>query len=947
MILKRKYIKFLRWFILRPKTTGVLSFSFLSIITTLISFQQYQLVKELEQREMNNILNVVDQNINQSLKNYYTATLTLALTLDDKGIPKDFEYVSKQLIRSNNTIRALELVPKGVIKYVYPIKGNEAAIGLNIITTENLRVESLKSISSQKMYFAGPLELRQGGIAIVGRLPVYKKKIFWGFAAVVIKLNTFLEVSGIKNIDNSKYYFQFSKFNSDKKKETFYINNPTNLEGKYYISTKIADGDWKLYLISKNKSYLYSAILIPCILGFVLAGILGLLVTTLLKIPNELQSLVKLQANKILDTEMKFKTIFDQAALGISSVDPVTGNFLEINSKFCEMLGYTEKEMKLKNFQSITHPDDLEQDITNVDHLKNGRINEYAMQKRYFTKKGDIIWVNLTVTPLLGTNQNRENVIAIVEDITLKKTTEKIIKKSETRFKSLFDDSPLPLREEDFSEVKKYLEQKKLINKSTESVLEYFNQNPNDVDECHSLIKVINANKACLKLYKVKNIDELISNKSELINLKSRNDFINNLVAITQGKKQFIIDTLIRNGKGEFRSINLRWNLVQGYKNTFERVIVSTEDITNRLESERIIIDTKQNVESLINTIDGIVWECDATTYNFGFISDKVTNILGYTPEEWVNDPHFWSNHIHPEDKEWVQSYCKIKVNDNQDHDFEYRMIAKDGKVVWLRDIVNIIYAHGKPNMLRGIMIDITQSKEAENELNNSFEIVSEQNKRLLNFSYIVSHNLRSHTSNIASIVSFLENTDSQEEKNEMLQLLKTVSNSLNETMLHLNEVINIRTNISLVLMPLNLNEYISTALNVLNEQISKNDISILSHVPLDTIINYNPAYLESILYNIISNSIRYRHPDRTAIIKISYHIENNLKFLEISDNGIGIDLIKNADKLFGMYKTFTTNSESKGIGLFITKNQIDAMGGTITVESEPNIGTTFKIYIL
>jgi PAS domain S-box-containing protein len=947
MILKRKYIKFLRWFILRPKTTGVLSFLFLSIITTLISFQQYQLVKELEQREMNNILNVVDQNINQSLKNYYTATLTLALTLDDKGIPKDFEYVSKQLIRSNNTIRALELVPKGVIKYVYPIKGNEAAIGLNIITTENLRVESLKSISSQKMYFAGPLELRQGGIAIVGRLPVYKKKIFWGFAAVVIKLNTFLEVSGIKNIDNSKYYFQFSKFNSDKKKETFYINNPTNLEGKYYISTKIADGDWKLYLISKNKSYLYSAILIPCILGFVLAGILGLLVTTLLKIPNELQSLVKLQANKILDTEMKFKTIFDQAALGISSVDPVTGNFLEINSKFCEMLGYTEKEMKLKNFQSITHPDDLEQDITNVDHLKNGRINEYAMQKRYFTKKGDIIWVNLTVTPLLGTNQNRENVIAIVEDITLKKTTEKIIKKSETRFKSLFDDSPLPLREEDFSEVKKYLEQKKLINKSTESVLEYFNQNPNDVDECHSLIKVINANKACLKLYKVKNIDELISNKSELINLKSRNDFINNLVAITQGKKQFIIDTLIRNGKGEFRSINLRWNLVQGYKNTFERVIVSTEDITNRLESERIIIDTKQNVESLINTIDGIVWECDATTYNFGFISDKVTNILGYTPEEWVNDPHFWSNHIHPEDKEWVQSYCKIKVNDNQDHDFEYRMIAKDGKVVWLRDIVNIIYAHGKPNMLRGIMIDITQSKEAENELNNSFEIVSEQNKRLLNFSYIVSHNLRSHTSNIASIVSFLENTDSQEEKNEMLQLLKTVSNSLNETMLHLNEVINIRTNISLVLMPLNLNEYISTALNVLNEQISKNDISILSHVPLDTIINYNPAYLESILYNIISNSIRYRHPDRTAIIKISYHIENNLKFLEISDNGIGIDLIKNADKLFGMYKTFTTNSESKGIGLFITKNQIDAMGGTITVESEPNIGTTFKIYIL
>ncbi len=946
MILKRKHIKFLRWFILRPRTSGVLSFLFLCAVTIIITIQQYQLVKEQEQREMNNILNVVHQNIDQSLKNYYTATLTLALTINDEGIPKNFEYVSKRLIESNKSIFCVQLVPQGVIKYVYPLAENKPALNLNILTNPYLKKEAFKSIADKKIYFAGPLQLKQGGLGIVGRYPIYRHNTFWGFSAVIVKLNTFLATSGIQNIDNSKYYFQFSKYDSDKKKEKFYLNYSTDLKSKYYISTEILDGDWKLYLISKNKYYLYSAILIPCILGFILAGILGLLVTTLLKIPNELQSLVKLQANKILDTEMKFKTIFDQAALGIASIEPVTGNFLEINSKFCEMLGYTEKEMKLKNFQSITHPDDLEQDITNVDHLKNGRINEYAMQKRYFTKKGDILWVNLTVTPLLDTNQNRENLIAIVEDITLKKTTEKIIKKSETRFKSLFDDSPLPLREEDFSEVKKYLEQKRLIHKSTETVLEYFNQNPNDVDECHSLIKVINANKACLKLYKVKNIDELISNKNELFNLKSRNDFINNLVAITQGKKQFIIDTLIRNGKGEFRAINLRWNLVQGYKNTFERVIVSTEDITNRLESERIIIDTKQNVESLINTIDGIVWECDATTYNFGFISDKVTNILGYTPEEWVNDPHFWSNHIYPEDKEWVQSYCKIKVNENLDHDFEYRMIAKDGKIVWLRDIVNIIYDHGKPNMLRGIMIDITHSKEAENELNTSFEIVSEQNKRLLNFSYIVSHNLRSHTSNIASIVSFLENTDSQEEKNEMLQLLKTVSNSLNETMLHLNEVINIRTNISLVLVPLNLNEYISTALNVLTEQISKNDISILSHVPLDTIINYNPAYLESILYNIISNSIRYRHPDRTAIIKISYHIENNLKFLEISDNGIGIDLIKNADKLFGMYKTFTTNSESKGIGLFITKNQIDAMGGTITVESEPNIGTTFKIYI-
>ncbi|MFM2368336.1 MAG: hypothetical protein RL619_636, partial [Bacteroidota bacterium] len=298
------------------------------------------------------------------------------------------------------------------------------------------------------------------------------------------------------------------------------------------------------------------------------------------------------------------------------------------------------------------------------------------------------------------------------------------------------------------------------------------------------------------------------------------------------------------------------------------------------------------------------------------------------------------------EDKEWVQNYCKSKIDANLNHDFEYRMVAKNGTVVWLRDIVNIVFENDKAVSLRGIMIDITKTKEAEKELNNSFHLVTEQNKRLLNFSYIVSHNLRSHTSNIASIMSLIESSESEEERDQMIQLLKTVSNSLNETMLHLNEVINIRTNIGLVSEPLNLKQYIDTVQNVLHEQITSKDVTISTTMPKDVIVNYNPAYLESILYNIISNSIRYSHPERKPMILIKWYMENDMKVLQISDNGVGIDLVRNADKIFGMYKTFSNNADSKGIGLFITKNQIDAMGGNITVESEPNIGTTFKIYI-
>ena len=179
-----------------------------------------------------------------------------------------------------------------------------------------------------------------------------------------------------------------------------------------------------------------------------------------------------------------------------------------------------------------------------------------------------------------------------------------------------------------------------------------------------------------------------------------------------------------------------------------------------------------------------------------------------------------------------------------------------------------------------------------------------------------------------------------------MMQLLKTVTTSLSETMEHLNEVININTNITLVTKPLNLNKYIDNTKNVLSEQILLSETTIIKNIPEDLTLNYNPAYLESILYNLISNAIRYKHPERKPIITINWSNKDNLETLEISDNGIGIDMKRNSDKIFGLYKTFNNNPDSRGIGLFITRNQVEAMGGEIKVKSELNKGTTFKIYL-
>jgi len=176
---EKTWTSFINWFVIRPRATGFFLFMILSIATIVVGLMRSHILKEEERKEMNTILTNAHQNIEQSLKNCYTTTASLALTLNNDGIPQNFDTISKQLIKLNPIVSVVQLVPNGVIKYIYPIKGNEAAINLNILRDANNKNEAEKSLESQKIYFAGPLKLRQGGIGIVGRLPIYNNNKFW------------------------------------------------------------------------------------------------------------------------------------------------------------------------------------------------------------------------------------------------------------------------------------------------------------------------------------------------------------------------------------------------------------------------------------------------------------------------------------------------------------------------------------------------------------------------------------------------------------------------------------------------------------------------------------------------------------------------------------------------------------------------------------------------
>ncbi|CAG4995122.1 Adaptive-response sensory-kinase SasA [Dyadobacter sp. CECT 9275] len=176
---------------------------------------------------------------------------------------------------------------------------------------------------------------------------------------------------------------------------------------------------------------------------------------------------------------------------------------------------------------------------------------------------------------------------------------------------------------------------------------------------------------------------------------------------------------------------NDRWVRVTGTSERREgsctRLYGSVQDIDDRKIIERKLIESRNQFESLVQTVDGIVWEADAQTFEFSFVSDHVRHILGYSPEQWLSDPYFWVKHIHADDLEHTLNYCRANTRDGKNHTFDYRMITAAGNIVWIKDVVSVISEKGIPTLLRGVMVDITETKRFT-ELESLEKIVLELN---------------------------------------------------------------------------------------------------------------------------------------------------------------------------------------------------------------------------
>lgn len=278
---------------------------------------------------------------------------------------------------------------------------------------------------------------------------------------------------------------------------------------------------------------------------------------------------------------------------------------------------------------------------------------------------------------------------------------------------------------------------------------------------------------------------------------------------------------------------------------------------------------------------------------------------------------------------------------------YEEKIHRKKGDFVWLSWELRPWYSD--ENEIGGIIIhvaDITRIKKEE-ELKSLLRVAEDQNRRLKNFAHIVSHNLKSHSGNFEMLLDLFLQENPEIRDNEIIKLFKTASQNLSDTIAHLNEVVLINTSLDKSLVPIDLKETIDEVIRGVSAIAIESEVTINNLVNDDVRVMAVPAYLDSILLNFITNGIKYRSLERKSHLTLSAVREGKYMVLSIEDNGLGIDLRKHRSKLFGMYKTFHTDiKNARGIGLFITKNQVEAIGGKIEVDSQVDKGTTFKIYM-
>ncbi|GAA3775780.1 PAS domain-containing sensor histidine kinase [Flavobacterium ginsengiterrae] len=375
------------------------------------------------------------------------------------------------------------------------------------------------------------------------------------------------------------------------------------------------------------------------------------------------------------------------------------------------------------------------------------------------------------------------------------------------------------------------------------------------------------------------------------------------------------------------------------------RMIGAIQDITKQKEEEQRL----KLLETVITQSKDSILITEANSEDrkipkIVYVNPAFSQMSGYESNEIIGK----STNIFKGPKSDSEELKKLlrAIKNEEECVIETITYTKSKEEYWVRfAMIPIFNNEGAITHWISIQRDITDEKKLETEKEHLIRELTQNNKDLKQFSYITSHNLRAPLSNLIGLLNLIEDIPIEnEELEEILAGFTKSTHLLNETINDLVKVIIIKDNPSMQKEEVSLKEVFENVFSQLSFQIELHKPIIKLKFDRVPLLNTNKAYIESILLNLLTNSIKYKSENRKLKISITAEQIDNQAVLTFKDNGIGIDLERNRDKVFGLYQRFHNYPDSKGLGLYLVKSQVETMGGTITIDSEVNKGTTFTI---
>jgi PAS domain S-box-containing protein len=385
--------------------------------------------------------------------------------------------------------------------------------------------------------------------------------------------------------------------------------------------------------------------------------------------------------------DRRYNTLFEQSAVGVAQIDSRTGRFVRINQRYCDMVGYARDEMLGMDFQSITHPDDLQADLDNMARLRAGELGTFQMEKRYFRKDGAVIWARLTVLPLWAKNAAPDFHLAVIEDITERKRAEEALKEREDVLRLFVEHSPAALAMFDremryVSASRRWLIDFGLGDRELtgRSHYEVFPEIPERWKAVHQ---------RCLA-GAVERMDE---------------------------------DSFVRgDGHTEWVRWEIRpWKQADG---EIGGIIMFVEVLTDRKRAEAALRENEERLRQIIRVSDIGIFDHDHLAGTI-YWSPMQRTIFGWGPDEPVTLQGFLAT-VHPEDSERITAAVRRAHDPSGDglYDVEHRIIRRDGAVRWLSARGQTFFegegGARRPARTVGANIDITDRKQAEKAVRES-----------------------------------------------------------------------------------------------------------------------------------------------------------------------------------------------------------------------------------